>query len=209
MRKTVVVFVRHAETSSNAKGIWQGWTDTWLDSRGKRQARQVAKRLRDFKFDAVYCSDLRRALQTAEEIMKYHPRAKLTKLKALREKDFGVFEDYTTEELKTKKAGPYEKYSSVRNRITVRCPGGESWQDVFRRAAKAVRSILKKHRGGKVLLVSHGGTIRLLLAWLLGRPLAENILFDHNNTGVSIVVVFSRGAELLLFNDTSHARAPF
>ncbi|MDO8508786.1 MAG: histidine phosphatase family protein [Nanoarchaeota archaeon] len=71
-----IILVRHGESLANAKGISQGrgdeWADTRLSKEGEEQALKVAQRLKSEKIDIIYSSDLKRALQTAKEINKFH-----------------------------------------------------------------------------------------------------------------------------------------
>ena len=207
---TTIVFVRHGETADNVADIWSGWRNVALDARGGRQARDVAKRLKAVDFDAAYSSDLLRARQTAEAILLFHRQLPLDATSAIREKDFGLFEGYTEAGLRMNFPKEFEEYMAAADRIKVHCPSGESWEDVLKRSSGFIRKILKERPNQTLLVVSHGGCIRLLLAWLLNAPLPEHILFDHNNTGVSVVEVSpSLKTKLRLFNDTSHTKAPF
>ena len=84
---TVRVFiVRHGETEENKQLIVQGQLDTQLNSEGKRQADLTAKALKDVPFDTCYSSDLRRAADTAERILVYHPGVELQTKTVLRER---------------------------------------------------------------------------------------------------------------------------
>ena len=71
-----LIIVRHGESEANAKGISQGNRDEWLDTslteKGNKQAKAVAKRLKDEDIGVIISSDLKRAKQTAEEINKFH-----------------------------------------------------------------------------------------------------------------------------------------
>ena len=86
-----IYLVRHGRTDWNEKGKIQGHTDRVLDSTGKTQALELAKELKQIKFDKVFSSDLLRAKQTAEIIALEHKLAVET-IKALREREFGIFE---------------------------------------------------------------------------------------------------------------------
>ncbi|OGJ19951.1 hypothetical protein A3K73_03250 [Candidatus Pacearchaeota archaeon RBG_13_36_9] len=82
-----LILIRHAESEANAKGINQGQKiDTSLSDLGKKQAKQVAQRLKEEKIDIIYSSDLKRAKETAEQINKFH-KLKIIYDKRLREKD--------------------------------------------------------------------------------------------------------------------------
>ncbi len=71
-----IILVRHGESIANFKDISQGkgddWADTSLSEKGKEQALKVAERLKSEKIDVIYSSDLKRAVQTAKEINKFH-----------------------------------------------------------------------------------------------------------------------------------------
>ncbi|MFW5852855.1 MAG: histidine phosphatase family protein, partial [Nanoarchaeota archaeon] len=87
-----LIIVRHGETFENISGICQGQSDGTLSDKGKLQAKKVAERLKDEKIDALYSSDLQRTVDTANEILRYHPKIELKKDKLLRERYFGEFE---------------------------------------------------------------------------------------------------------------------
>ena len=86
-----VILVRHCESIANSKGIHQGQrVDTSLSEKGKEQARKVARALKDEKIESIYSSDLKRAMETAQEIAKFH-NIKVISDKRLREFDSGDF----------------------------------------------------------------------------------------------------------------------
>ena len=87
---TLILLVRHGETVDNARQIMQGQTQGELNEQGRRQAREVADRLKDEPVDVVLSSDLRRAVQTAEIIARPHLHAVST-TPLLRERDWGSF----------------------------------------------------------------------------------------------------------------------
>jgi len=76
---TKIIFVRHGQTLWNELGKYQGHTDVPLSKTGIEQAYKVAKRLKQEKVDAIYCSDLKRAKQTAEIIALEHNLPIITK----------------------------------------------------------------------------------------------------------------------------------
>lgn len=87
----VLTLIRHGETDMNAKSprIMQGQSDTPMNEVGKKQAEIIAWRLKKYRFDKIYSSDLQRCTNTAEEIRKHQPTAELIKDKRLREQDLG------------------------------------------------------------------------------------------------------------------------
>lgn len=88
--ETTIFLVRHGETIDNARQVMQGQTQGELNERGREQARQVARRLAAEQIDAVISSDLRRSVQTAEEIAAPHGLPVIT-TPLLRERDWGGF----------------------------------------------------------------------------------------------------------------------
>ena len=85
MDKIRIYIVRHGETEENKQKIIQGHLDTLLNSVGERQAKIVASALKDVPFDVCYSSDLRRAADTAKQIMVHHPGVELQTQEAIRE----------------------------------------------------------------------------------------------------------------------------
>ncbi len=84
-----LILTRHGETEENKSKIFQGHLPTKLSKEGINQVRRLARRLKDEKIDAIYSSDLPRAIDTAKEIAKYHKNACLIFTKELREFDAG------------------------------------------------------------------------------------------------------------------------
>jgi broad specificity phosphatase PhoE len=155
---TTLLLVRHGETDWNADGRLQGHTDRPLTEYGRRQARQLAEKLESEKLDAIYSSDLARARETAEIV---GDRLGLpVELDAnLREKDWGNWEGLTAVE---------------RDRVEF---VGESTEAHQERMLRALRRIAERHPAeGRVLVVTHGGSMRRVQAAALGMalPVVEN-----------------------------------
>jgi broad specificity phosphatase PhoE len=155
---TTLLLVRHGETDWNADGRLQGQTDRPLSDFGRRQARQLADELADEELEAIYSSNLSRARETAEIVGE---RLGLpVELDAdLREKDWGTWEGLTAVE---------------RDRVEF---VGESTEAHQERTLRALRRISACHPGnGRVLVVTHGGSMRRVqtatLGWAL--PVVEN-----------------------------------
>jgi probable phosphoglycerate mutase len=154
---TTLLLVRHGETDWNAEGRLQGHTDRPLSDDGRRQARQLAEELADEPLDAVYSSDLARARETAE-IVAERLGLPATLDPELREKDWGTWEGLT----------PVE-----RDRVEF---VGESTEAHQKRILRALEWIAERHPGGRVLVVTHGGSMRRVQTAALGMamPVVEN-----------------------------------
>jgi 2,3-bisphosphoglycerate-dependent phosphoglycerate mutase len=149
---TIILLVRHAETDWNRERRWQGHAPTSLNEAGRKQAVELAERLVDAELEAIYSSDLPRALQTAE-IVAAKLDLRVVPEPALREIDVGSWEGRTRSELEGLQWDG-ETYDAHRERVFA-----------------AVRAIADRHPSGKVLAVTHGGSLRRLQEVALGQPL--------------------------------------
>jgi broad specificity phosphatase PhoE len=154
---TTLLLARHGETDGNAEGRLQGHTDTPLNDFGRRQANALAEQLAGQGIDAVYASDLSRARETAE-IVADRIGLPVTLLVDLREKDWGTWEGLT---------------SAERERVVF---VGETTEAHRERILDALRSISERHPRGRVLVVTHGGSVRRVQAAAMGMalPVVEN-----------------------------------
>jgi broad specificity phosphatase PhoE len=159
---TKVFLVRHGATDWNIEKRAQGHADIDLNDEGRRQAAGAAQELTHHDIDAVYSSDLKRAMDTAGPIAA----AKGLKVevdKDFREIDQGEWEGLTTDEISARWPdlwGPNRHYNTR--------PGGESPQQVRERSLAALARAVAAHPDGAIVVVSHGGTIRWISAEALG-----------------------------------------
>jgi broad specificity phosphatase PhoE len=159
---TRLYLVRHGATEWNTTKRAQGQADVPLTAEGRIQATDTAERLARTDVAGVYSSDLTRASDTARLIAASHG-LDVVEDPDLREIDQGDWTGLTTDEIRTKwpdRWGPARHYTER--------PGGESPQQVRKRALEAIRRIVEKHPDEDVVVVSHGGTIRWLSAEALG-----------------------------------------
>jgi probable phosphoglycerate mutase len=168
---TILCLVRHGQTAWNLEGRWQGHTDISLDETGLQQAQQVALALRDTRFDALYTSDLIRALVTARAIAGLQPGLDMRIDPRLREIGLGQWEGQLLSEIPV--LYPLEWAERDRNPLDYFPPGGESVRQVAVRVQAALREICAAHPHDLVLLVSHGLALAVLLCCLEDRPLFE------------------------------------
>jgi broad specificity phosphatase PhoE len=157
--------VRHGETEWNATKRAQGQADVPLNEAGRLQAQVAAAQLDGVNLAGVYSSDLSRAIDTAEPIARAHGLEVVTD-PAFREIDQGEWEGLGLEEISARWPdlwGPARHY--------VRRPGGESPEQVQERALEGMARVVERHKRGAVAIVSHGGTIRWIVANALGYDL--------------------------------------
>lgn len=149
---TRVLMLRHGQSTWNAARRWQGQADPPLTELGERQAWEAAQRLGTF--DLVVASDLERARRTAELIAAELGVGPVELDPQLRENHAGEWEGLTAAEVEAGWPGYLVEHR--------RPPGFESADAVGARAMAALLGARRRANGGEVLMVSHGGVIRVL-----------------------------------------------
>lgn len=169
MQETKLIIIRHSETEWNTINRYQGQLNSDLTERGIEQAKAIGNRLKDAHFDAVYSSDLGRAVDTAKHILAYHPEFTLHTEASLRERDFGVLSGLTREEGLQQQ--PEIEAAYRKGDPEYRIPEGESFRDTYERTKEAMDAIAEKHLGKTVLIVTHGGILGMCFRYAIGLPL--------------------------------------
>ena len=185
--------MRHGATEWNRTKRAQGHADIDLNAEGRKQALRAARELARLDIEAVYSSDLRRAADTATPIATSHG-VETTQLVELREIDQGEWTGLTVDEIRRRwpeRWGPARHYSQR--------PGGESPRQVRERALRALKKVVESHPKGTVVVVSHGVTIRCLMAEALGYDERRSAsLRGLSNGGIVTLEARLRGGELVL-----------
>jgi broad specificity phosphatase PhoE len=149
--------VRHGESTWNADKRWQGWADAPLSDLGEEQARGAAGRLTGIAFDAVFASDLQRAVRTAELLA---PGREIVVEPLVRERDVGDWSGLTTPEIESRWPGQIDAWRAGRIPSP---PGGEDNAEFTARVVRGVEHIAARvGDGGVALVVVHGGVVRAL-----------------------------------------------
>jgi 2,3-bisphosphoglycerate-dependent phosphoglycerate mutase len=197
--------VRHGETTWNAVGRWQGHADAPLSELGIAQAHRLAARLAGQHFDAVISSDLSRASDTAKIVAAKLEGAPNVILEPLwREIDVGDLSGITYEESLSR--GLHHRFMPFDQRH----PNGESSEDLAARASQAVEHLKLKRVNQRVIVFSHGGTIRRALGVILNEPDAKWVTrFPVGNTSLSRFTIKPDENRCLTFNDTAHLEDVF
>ena len=196
-----LLIVRHGETAWNAEGRIQGHTDIGLSAAGVEQARLLGTRLASIPIDVAYCSDLKRASETATLALG-DKDVVLDKTPRLREYHKGAYEGMTLAEIKAQFPDDFPRY--LEKNLDYAPEGGESTRGVSSRMAEFFGEIKAKHLNETVLVVGHGGSLRAGMVSLLGMPLEGNWSFVFDNCGLTMVSTYHDNAVLSLFNDNSH-----
>ncbi len=199
---TRIYLIRHCEAEGNLYRRAQGQYDGDITAKGAKQIDALAERFRTEKLDALYSSDLRRALRTAEAFTRYHDLA-LQLEPRLREIDLGPWEDVPYGDLHYLDRQQLFNFNNDPANWSV--AGAESFAHLAQRLREAIVDIATRHPGQTVVCVSHGTAIRTLLADLLEIPSAEIRRLPHgDNTAVSLLEAENGALRVAWCNDASH-----
>lgn len=186
---------------------YQGQTDIPLNLEGKRQANLIAQR-RDFeKITLIYSSDLKRAVQTAE-VIKEVLRVPIIKDRNLREINYGIWEGLYLEEVQKRYGELLKKWQDIPLNTII--PKAESLREFKRRCEKFYQRILQDNKGKNLLIISHGGPIRVIIGYALKLPVFALRSLRIDNASLSILEYDKdyKRATLVLLNDTCHLFFP-
>lgn len=177
-----IIIVRHGQTNANVEGRTQGQINTPLNKMGVEQARKTGEFIKNnFSISEAWSSDLLRTQTTAENISK---NFKTTKL--IREMSFGDWENNLFEDLAKNSTELVNEYINATDKF--KAPNGESFQNLFDRASEFIK-LLNFENDNEVLIVSHGGFMRVLITFLLDLPKKNLLNFQFENCSISEIIV--------------------
>ena len=197
---TELILARHGETVWNVERVFRGRADVDLDEVGIKQAELLGKYLSDWELEVIYSSPIKRALDTANIIARYQKVA-VRIAQGLTDFDYGKWQSLPEQEVKRLCPDLLNAWHNIPDKV--RMPGGESLEDVRRRAVEVVNGILSRHQGN-VLLVSHRVVNKVLICYLLG---LDNSHFWNISQDVGGITIFNYADGRLVLtrhNDTSH-----
>ena len=193
--KTLIYLLRHGESEGNLKRICLGHTNLGLTERGREQAERTAEALSELEIDAVYSSDLVRAMDTAEPNAR---RRGLTVVGVpeLRELYFGDWENKAVDYL-NETYGDMYSVGWRQNFGTFVAPRGESIPECAERAELALKKIAAAHTGGAIVVTSHAATIRALWGRISGKSPEEYASFVPFPSNASFTLICFDGERLV------------
>ena len=197
-----LVLVRHGETFWNqARRIQGSGSDTDLSEMGREQAERLASLLSEEKVCAIYSSPLRRAIDTARAIARFHELT-VEIVPDLKEIDAGELEGFFLEKLE----GGFAQFLTQceEGEGLIKMPGGESLTELGQRSWAAIQQIKEKHPEGIVVVVNHYFTILTIICQVLALPLAHIRRMRLTVGSISILDFGELSPHLVLFNDTCH-----
>lgn len=201
---TTIYLIRHAATPPNEQRprILQGSSvNTSLSERGFRQAQRVGEFLAGSTFDAIYCSPLIRARETAEAIAKRH-RMTPIEVDGIQEVNVGRWERLDWGTIQREFPDEYQTFMNdpVRNGYL----GGESYSDVQARVIPAFDQVVQQHAGQQVAIVAHTVVNRTLLGTFLGIDLADAQNLAQENCCVNLLKAKDGQTSVVTMNSAFH-----
>ncbi|MBM7855072.1 putative phosphoglycerate mutase [Desulfohalotomaculum tongense] len=196
MEQRLIYLVRHGEVDTIGKKRFIGQIDLPLSDKGISQAKRLQQELSCAQISGIYCSDLQRAVKTAEIIAEKH-RAAVTVCQELREIKLGRWEGKTFEEVCRHYPQQFKKRGE--DIANYRPPDGESFADLSKRVVAAFHKLISNSKGN-ILIVGHAGVNRMILCHLLGMPL-KNLFNIYQDYGCLNIILYGRfGFRLRLMN---------
>ena len=192
-----IIFVRHAETKNNVNGIIQGPEHGDINEKGEREIEKVSQLLKNEKIDVSFSSDIPRCKITSEGINKFH-NLTIQYTNLIREKYNGDwtgknYKDVSWDQLE----GTFE---------TKKVNNGESLVEVRSRAREFIKELIDKYgnTNKRILVVSHGAFLKILIGDLLGMEI-KNSIFNLKINHCSPIKVHFNG---MVFENKNHQNVP-
>ena len=168
-----ITLVRHCEVDERYKNCYNGHNNIGLSKNGELKAKEVAKRLDALEFDAVFCSDLRRAKESLKESL--HVKSAIFTDK-LREKSWGRHEGMSFDDIIAKEDIEYIDFLQW-----IKALDGEPYKDYARRIEEFFLEFLPSLKKENILVVTHAGVIRVLVSIVKNTPLEDSFCIEVPN----------------------------
>lgn len=196
-----LIAVRHGETEWNRERRDMGQLDSPLTTRGVRQAEALAARLEHVPIDALYTSDLGRAVATARIIAEATGVEPIIDAR-LRERHLGIFQGLTKDEAASRFPAEYGDYRRLGHYYQI--PGGESGEQRTERSVAALTEIAERHNAGTILVVTHGSFLMGFFEHVLAMTPGNGWRFRRQNAAYNDFEYTAEGWSLKTWNDTEH-----
>lgn len=165
-----ITLIRHTEVDEAYHKRYNGHIDIGLSAKGKREAKELAKHFQTQSFDAVYCSDLLRAKET---LQPFSQSSQAIYTEKLREKSWGKHEGMSFDEIIAEGEIEYKKFEQWIHDLD-----GEPYEAYIQRVKVFFLEYLATLNAVNVLVVTHAGVIRVLMAIVQDLSLEEAFCID-------------------------------
>ncbi len=196
--------VRHGESIWNEEDRVQGQQDIPLNETGRNQAIALGKRLRGIRVVACFSSPLKRAVETANLILKASENfAPIVNLPELMERKFGDWEGKSIADLQLSYPEEFSQWLAAQQIPAP--PKGESIGELVKRVELGLNQILTVKKGN-ILIVGHSGSIKAAICALFKLPLSSFVRLRIDNASLTILEIEDGRTRLVQLNDTCHLR---
>jgi broad specificity phosphatase PhoE len=200
---TEVLLIRHGQQDVNEQSTTGDWIDPPLSDHGRQQARLLAASLSTIHVDHIFCSPLKRALETAQPIAEMH-RLEPEVVADLREVE--VFRDLPPDQTAREAVGD-DLLRAVRQRMLTEknwdvYPFSESSHDFRKRAINAIETAIARNAGERIAIVCHGGVINAYMGHIIGSR--YDMFFRPAHTAVNVAAAGGDRRVLRSLNDVHH-----
>ena len=192
-----ILLLRHGETDESSRGLCYGKLDVPLSEKGRLQVEKAAQLLQQLRPDAIVSSPRTRAHDSANIV------AKACKLAVeiddeVAELDFGDFEGKLYEDVERDHPEFYARWMKSPTKVSF--PNGESYAAMAKRVVTAYQRLTQRTENNRILLVSHGGVNRIILAEILGLAPANVFRLEQNYAGISCIDYYNTTPVLRVMN---------
>ena len=193
------ILIRHGETSWTKEKRYQGSTNTQLTTLGKKQIQRFSKEITRYQPDIIFSSALDRSRESAE-ILCSEMNIKPTVDKRLNEMSFGRWEGKTANKLIEEGNKRYDRW--MKGGLATP-QGGETVAALRKRVKSFINDTVKKHDDKKIVIVTHGGTIRMFFIELLKLPMKTCLQFRIDPGTMTIISKNDYSTQMVLLNSTT------
>jgi len=193
------VLIRHGETSWTKQKRYQGSADTKLNARGRKQIQNFVSEVKRYHPDVIFSSSLKRCQESAG-ILCMPLKMKPTIDARLNELSFGEWEGKTADELIKEKDKEYAQWIKGK---PVTPQGGEAVQSLRKRVKAFISHCVKHHDNKRIIIVTHGGALRMFLIELLGLSMKTCFQFRIDPGTMTVVALYDYSRQLVLLNSTN------
>lgn len=179
-----LIFVRHGQTSLNKKGVYQGKIDAPLNETGIKEAKEVREKLKGVRFHKAYSSPLIRATTTCSTIVGENNFYRDSRIEEI---DFGKWDNIPYNQVHIGYEKEYQEFLNDYESFTF--PFGESFSEFYNRCVSFLEDIIDVNSSETILVVAHGGVIRVFLCYLLGLTKSKFYSFSVKQGCYSKVIV--------------------
>ncbi|MCU0821717.1 MAG: alpha-ribazole phosphatase [Spirochaetes bacterium] len=180
MQKLEVLLIRHGETDLNREGRFAGTTDTGLNKTGKKQIKNLRKKLKNENIEMIYSSNLKRCIETVKIL---NLKAGVNYSNKLQEMNFGRWEKLNFKEIEMNYRNEVEKWKT--DWINYVIPKGESFAEMSKRVIDEFERIKKNYTGSRIAIITHGGCVRTILGHYVVNSVKDSWKFFISNGSLS------------------------